>query len=395
MRSLVCAALGVGMLAAQTWTNPQFIANGNAVAVSTNGTGTAAVIYLDLAGAIHAAVAVNNVWGAPVTLAPANTSETANIAVAPNGDVLAVWGFRTSNTYVPISAQAAFYSGGKWGGATTISTNVYGNVYSLGLPSIGFDGNSRATLAWEEMSAGATTPCTLTAVTATSASGFGARQAVSSPGTCYGWTQMSVNQGGQAVVVEGAAGILSAAVVAYSRDLNGVWGPAVTREAYQYRQRQPRIALANNGTAVAVWTQRTTDSYAVMSPFGSWSAAAVLPGVSNITGTSYVAIDAIGDAVVAYEQYQLPAGLLATYRPAGGSWQAPVLLESSGPVGAAASPLGSFVIASADAAFVRDAGSSNWQKTTFSGGVSAVAGTANQAIVATPPQVNISTAVIP
>jgi len=31
--------------------------------------------------------------------------------VAPNGDVLAVWSFRTTNTYIPNQAQAAFFTG--------------------------------------------------------------------------------------------------------------------------------------------------------------------------------------------------------------------------------------------------------------------------------------------
>ena len=133
---LVLAASGFSAMA-QTWTAPQFIGNGAATAVSTNGTGTAAIIYRETAGAIKAAVAINNVWGAPVTLAA--SGQTGTIAVAPNGDILAVWAYRATNTYIPNVAQAAFYSGGRWGSPVTLSANVYGNVYSVGLPSIGFD----------------------------------------------------------------------------------------------------------------------------------------------------------------------------------------------------------------------------------------------------------------
>ena len=84
---------------AQTWTPPQFIGNGAATAVSTNGNGSSAVIFRDPSGPIRAAVATNNVWGTPVALAP--SGQTGTIAVAPNGDVLAVWAFRTTNTYIP------------------------------------------------------------------------------------------------------------------------------------------------------------------------------------------------------------------------------------------------------------------------------------------------------
>ena len=109
---VVIAGFVIGGLpaTAQTWTTPQFIGNGAGIAVSTNGNGTAAVVFRESSGAIRAAVERNGVWGAPVTLAAAG--QTANIAVAPNGDILAVWAFRTTNTYIPNEAQAAFYSGG-------------------------------------------------------------------------------------------------------------------------------------------------------------------------------------------------------------------------------------------------------------------------------------------
>lgn len=92
-----------------------------------------------------------------------------------------------------------------------------------------------------------------------------------------------------------------------------------------------------------------------------------LPGVSAITNTSYVAVDGSGNAVVAYEQYQLPAGLLVTRRRADGSWGSPVLLEANGaPAGEAATPAGTFVVASGDAVHTLLPGASTWNKTSFS-----------------------------
>ncbi len=372
---------------AQTWTSPQLIENGGVGVVSTNGTGTSAVI----SGGV-AAISTNGKWGSPVTLSSA--AQISSIAVAPNGDVLAVWGFRTSNTYIPTAAQAAFYSGGKWGSVVTISSNIYGDVYSYGLPSIGFDGQSRATVVWEQITNPNAITCSLMAVTGTATSGFDSPQTISNANTCYGWTRMAVNQGGEAVVVEGAPGILSAAVVAVSRGTEGSWTVPVTLQASQYRQRQPRVGLGNDGTAVAVWTQRTTASYAVRSPNGTWGAAAPLPGARNTTNTSFVAVDGSGNAVAVWEQYQLPSGILTNYLPAGGSWGTPVLLENSGPVAAAATPGGSFVVASGDAVFVWWVGLTSWQKTAFSS-VSNVAAGPGLAIAAVAPQISVSTAVVP
>jgi hypothetical protein len=184
--------------------------------------------------------------------------------------------------------------------------------------------------------------------------------------------------------------------VALSRDADGTWHAPVTLEAQQYRQRQPRIGLGDDGTAVAVWTQRTTDSYAVRTPDGVWSAAAPLPGVSAITNTSYVAVDGKGNAVVAYQQYQLPAGLLVQHRPAGGPWGPAVLLEANGgPAGAAATPAGTFVVASGAAVYTLPPGASTWNKASFSGGVYKVAAAPGIAVAAGGPQVSVSTAAVP
>ncbi len=146
---VVSAFIAGGMLVcsssvqAQTWSAPQFVENGGPAAVSANANGTAAVISAGLA-----AVKTAGVWGTPVLLG--SGSPASNIKVAPNGDILAIWSFRTSNTYVPVEAQAAFFSGGHWGPTLTITTTEYGNVYNFGPPSIGFDGNNQATVVWEE-----------------------------------------------------------------------------------------------------------------------------------------------------------------------------------------------------------------------------------------------------
>jgi hypothetical protein len=273
----------------------------------------------------------------------------------------------------------------------TITTNEYGDVYNYGPPNIGFDGNSQATVVWEEYN-GST--CSLAAITGSASAGFGSRHTLSNESACQGWTQLAVNHIGQAVAVIGVPGILSGPVVAISRDANGVWGAPVTLEAQQYRQRQPRIALGDDGTAVAVWTQRTTDSYAVRTPNGVWSAAAVVPGVHAVTNTCYVAVDGSGNAVVAYEQYQLPAGLLVQYRSVGGSWGSPVLLESGGPVAEAATPAGTFVVASGSAVYTLLPRSSTWNKASFST-VLNVAAAPGIAIAAVAPQVSVSTAAVP
>jgi hypothetical protein len=388
----VCVGTCSVVAGAQTWSAPQFIANGFGIAVATNGS-TSAVLFMPPSGGLQASVKTGSTWSAPVTLSALGPfgSGTGNIAVAPNGDVLAVWSFRTTNTYIPNQAQAAFFTAGHWGSTITISSNVYGNVNSFGLPGIGFDSHSQATLIDEEITNPSPITCSLKARTGSAASGFGAAQTISNATTCYGLAKLAVNSGGEAVAIEGATGILTGAVVAISRSLTGTWGTPVTVAASAYRQNNPNVGLGNDGTAVAVWRTRSGVSYAVRSG-GTWGAAAPLPVlVGQAGGSTGVAVDGAGNAVAIFTQVTISPGTYATYRPVGGSWQAKVQLSSGVPV--AATPAGTFV-ASGTTVSTRLAGTSNWTTHTFSGSATVNAGP-GLAIAVVGPQVSVSTAAVP
>ena len=388
---VACAFALSGVAVAQTWSSPQQVGNGNGLAISTNGSGTSAVVFTPSAGGLQASVQSGGVWGSPTALS-SNTA-AANIAVAPNGDVLAVWVFRTTNTYNPNTAQARFYSGGHWGSTITISANVYGNVSSTGLPSIGFDSHSQATLLWEEITNPTTVTCGLRTETGNAAGGFGSVQTISSASTCFGWTRLAVNSGGQAVAVEGASGILSAAVVAISRDASGTWSAPVTvGAAGVYRQRQPKVGLGNEGTAVLVYLINGGVRYSVRSG-GNWSAAAALPGISGgASGAADVAVDGSGNAVASFGQTTISPGTYATYRPVGGNFQTKAAISGSS-TQLVATPAGTFV-AGGTTVSTRLAGSSTWNQHTFAN-PQVVNAAAGLAIAVGAPQVSVSTAAVP
>ena len=191
--------------------------------------------------------------------------------------------------------------------------------------------------------------------------------------------------------MEGATGILTGPVVAFSRSLTGSWGTPVTVAASAYRQNNPNVGLGNNGTAVAVWRTRSGVSYAVRSG-GTWTAAAALPVLSGQAGgVTGVAVDGSGNAVAIFTQVTISPGTYAAYLPVGGSWQQKTLLSSGVPV--AATPAGTFV-ASGTTVSTRLAGTSNWTTHTFSGSAIVNAGS-GLAIALVGPQVSVSTAVVP
>lgn len=200
-----------------------------------------------------------------------------------------------------------------------------------------------------------------------------------------------MNSTGEVVVVEGAAGILSGAIVGMSRSSTGTWGAPVTVAANAYRQDNPSVGLGNNGTAVAVWRTRTGVSSAVRSN-GVWSPAAGLPVLSGQAGGSTgVAVDGSGNAVAIFTQVTISSGTYTTYRPVNGSWQTKVQLSSGVPV--AATPAGTFV-ASGTTVSTRLAGTSSWTTHTFADTARVNAGP-GLAIAAVGPQVSISTAAVP
>ena len=366
-----------GSASGQTWSAPQFVTNGTeAVGLATNGQGTSAILFWLTGPGLQATVGKNGVWTAPVTLSTATS--VGHVAVAPNGDVLAVWSFHTNNTTTPIETQAAFYSGGKWGNTITVTTNGSATASSnlAHLVGLGFDGNSNATLVWEQLTSGGS--CALVAVTGNSSSGFGAPQVLGN--TCLGWVELAVTNNGQALAVQGGATLEVAPIIATSRGSNGVWSAPINIANPYYGRQRPWVGLGNNGTAAVVWRARTFGEYAIREN-GVWTAPAQLP---QGTGSTYpeVAVDGSGNAVAAY------LGKVS-YRPAGGTFQTPITLGSGEVV---ASPGGTFVV-SGTAVATRLPGSTTWNQNGPSSGLVAIA--PGEAIAIVNPSISVATQSVP
>jgi hypothetical protein len=360
----IWAAAGTTAVA-QSWSPPQVVATvpyltGGAVA--TNGSTSAVIFAAGVATynqyEIQAVVRAGGVWGSPVVLEPQFLyAVNFSVAVAPNGDVLAAWRYDATTAADSGVDQVALYTAGHWGAPLTISTAGL----NAGVPSIGFDGQSLATVVWEQTTSSST--CALKAIRSTAGHTFGAAQTIA--GSCYGFVNLAVNSVGEAVATQGASGIKTGPIVAVSRGANGSWAAPVTLAASVYRQRQPKVGLGNEGTAVVVWLTNAGVSYANRSN-GTWSAAAPLPGAlpGRAGGISGVAVDAGGNALATFTLTSLTPGVFATYKPVQGSWQASVQLPA-GPIPVKATPAGTFVVGSGSTVATRAGGSSSWTSTEF------------------------------
>jgi hypothetical protein len=176
----ICAAAS-GPAAAQTWTSPQVVGSvpyltGGAVA--TNGNTSAVVFAAEVATdnmfEIQAVVRSGGSWGPRVALAPQfQFAEDFTVAVAPKGDALAAWCYDATMAADSGVAQVAFYTGGHWSAPVTISTTGL----NAGMPAVAFDGQSQATIVWEQNAT--STTCAVKAVRGNAGHGLGAAQTAS------------------------------------------------------------------------------------------------------------------------------------------------------------------------------------------------------------------------
>ncbi len=103
--------------------------------------------------------------------------------------------------------------------------------------------------------------------------------------------------------------------------------------------REPQVAFDKQGDALAVWAVSDGTAYGVTSYVvqvairpagGAWHTAETISAPGESSDEPSLAVDARGDAVIAWEAYNgAHFNVLATVRPAGGSWRPPVDLSSN------------------------------------------------------------------
>lgn len=215
----VIALACTGLAAAQNWSTPVLVANGNGQAVSTNG-----ARYF--CGHFHPCVwrgtgfCQHGKW-----LVGSNHIDISQRGGQHRGRT--EWRCVSRVEFPHHQHVHASRSPGRFlprralGQYSDHFDQRLGNVSSLGLPSIAFDGFSQATVVWEQITNPSPMSCGLEVATGNATTGFGSAKTISTASTCFGWNKLAVSSGGQAVAVEGVPGILSGAVVAIGRDSTG------------------------------------------------------------------------------------------------------------------------------------------------------------------------------
>ena len=266
-------------------------------------------------------------WSAPVQVsAPvdeADNSEMADLGVAADGTVTAVWSIGKSSG--PFSVKASSRApGGAWSEPATL---LSGASTFFPLPQVAVDPAGNATAVWRRFPGG---PFVLEA--STRAAGSATWSAPETLDTNSGAHDVAAGADGTVVAVwafdDGGVQRIRARVRAPA----GGWASPVTLSSPGTGDSSsPQVGAGGNGGFTVVWDRGTgaPNTYYVQANTraanGFWAGATDVSVASLYSPGPDVAMDAAGNATAVWHRYDgVSFYLRASQRPAGGSWTPPV-----------------------------------------------------------------------
>jgi len=219
-------------------------------------------------------------WTAPVTIsATGQDSENPRVTVKSNGDAVAVWSRFDGSNEIVQSSQLPF--GGSWTSAADVS-------------STGIDGL---------------------------------------------FARVVMNTSGQTVTVWANFDGVNYSIAASSLQFGGLWTMLFDASAPNpgENQKNPRVAIDQNGNAVAVWERDTGSSETIQAstiPFGGSPSAPMTISGSGSAFSPAIDIDDGGNAIALWSEFNgTDAVIRSAQLPFGGNWSTPVDITAAGESG--------------------------------------------------------------
>jgi hypothetical protein len=262
------------------------------------------------------------------------------IAVDAQGNVVAVWRGGVDGGEVRVQG-AVRPAGGPWQAPVDISKPGLDGSSPPGRtvpgPQLALDAHGNAVAVWQRFNG---TSLVVQAAERPAGGRWRAPADVSVPGAAgedSGSPDVAIDARGNAIVVWHRFDPVRRLnrVQSASRPAGGTWQPPVAVSSVDVDATGARIAVDAQGGAIALWDRPAagggdpTAQSAVRQPDGTWQAPQDIPG-SSFRVNADLAVDPAGNAVVVWERIVFEPGVLAAVRPAGGSWQGPVRLASTG-----------------------------------------------------------------
>jgi hypothetical protein len=272
--------------------------NATAPQVTVDGSGNAVVVWAQ-AGSIWAARYTAGVgWSTATIISIGGTgADTPQIAMDANGDAVAVWTYLNGAVH---EIWANHYTAG-WGWGTV--TIIGDNAGDAGMPDVAMDGNGNAVAVWQQSDA---TRTNIWANRYTLGSGWGTAALIESDNSGDALNpRIAVADRGDAVAVWQQSDATRTNIWTNRYTAGSGWDNATLIETDNSGDAtNPVVAVANDGSAVAVWQQSDTTRTNIWTnrytAGGNWdsailiendnSGAALNPQVSVGTNADVVAV---------------------------------------------------------------------------------------------------------
>lgn len=323
-----------------------------APSVSLGNGGTAAVVWPVTDGVRAVERPVAGAWSKPVDVVTGEGLYSPAIAVAPDGEVVAVW--RKSENGKGAFVQSASETGGIWSPPQELGVGFF---YS-GAPRIEIDAGGEAVALWERSESSA---LSILAASRPRGGAWSAPTELSHPGEAASYApNLAIGLDGQVAAVWLSGELAKRVVTASVRPVGGSWNAPTDLTAPGAYANEPVVAADAHGDAVATWESgetATTIEAAGFDGAGPELRSASIPS-SGTTGTpapfSVDAVDVWSGVTVAWTfgdgAGASGASVSHTY---GAPGQFPIALTATDGSGNSTSASGAITVALAKAAAVR------------------------------------------
>jgi hypothetical protein len=270
-------------------------------------------------------------WLPPVDIsAPSESAGSPHVVLDSEGNATAVWqSWNGTDTVVESAYRPA---GEGWGAPVDLSEpelegEVVLGAHDAGSPQIVVDRNGNVTVIWERYAGSKIVLQSVDRPTGGSWTepvdiGEVNLGAAPEPWIAVDWEGNSTAVWKQGEVIQGSF-----------RPFAGGWGAPVPLSGEE--SFVPQAAMDARGDATAVWMHFDGSHYVVESAYrpeqGEWESPTLVSQPGEEGGNPHVAIDAKGDALVAWRgEDEGDEFVRAAYRPAGGSWGPPLDVSVAG-----------------------------------------------------------------
>jgi hypothetical protein len=305
--------------------------NGNAFAVWAHLTGNGSYVQASTRPA-------GGKWSAPVQLSPFAEEISVldpDVAVDAAGNAIATWTqYEYGGSYIRASTRPA---GGEWSAPIDLTPYVR-PPDRVNDPSVAMDPAGDATVAWTEI--GRETSVLRTRTLPAGAKEWTAPEIASPSGWSFQSQPVLVDAGGDTALVwlRNATIQSKPTLEAALRPAGEGWQPAVALPSTANNLFMPRAGIDGAGNVTVAWQSfgegGANIESADVTAGGGWGTPTVVEALPG-SEPEFLALaeNSSGEAMVTYEAYEpgsFTTRVRVATRPAGGTWQSPVILSPAG-----------------------------------------------------------------